>query len=71
MITSFYNGNRGQLMPILNANRITENKKKYVCIEGYEIEVSVLPRLKMTIEDLSNDWNHIELTDSAIKQIGL
>ena len=28
MITSFYNGNRGQLMPILNANRITEEKKK-------------------------------------------
>ena len=28
MITSFYNGNRGQLMPILNANRITEDKKK-------------------------------------------
>lgn len=28
MRTSFYNGNRGQLMPILNANRITEDKKK-------------------------------------------
>lgn len=28
MITSFNNGNRGQLMPILNANRITEDKKK-------------------------------------------
>jgi len=25
----------------------------------------------MTIEDLADDWNHIELTESAIKQIGI
>ena len=49
----------------------TENKRKYVSMEGYEIERSLLSGHKMTIEDLANDWSHIELTESAIKQIGL
>lgn len=48
-----------------------EKRKKFVGVEGYEIEVSLLPKIKMTIEDLANDWNHIELTESALKQIGL
>ncbi|AZA60787.1 hypothetical protein [Chryseobacterium indoltheticum] len=49
----------------------TESKKTFVGIEGYEIEISMLPKIKMKIEDLANDWNHIELTEAAIKQIGI
>lgn len=44
-----------------------ERNKKYVGTTGYEIE---LPLNIMTIEDLANDWN-VELTPSALKQIGL
>lgn len=47
----------------------TESKKTFVGIEGYEIEILILS--KLTIEDLASDWNHIELTESAIKQIEL
>lgn len=47
-----------------------EKKKSFIGIEGFEIELP-LEKYKMTIEDLANDWNNIELTQSAIKQIGL
>ncbi|MDQ1859281.1 hypothetical protein [Chryseobacterium sp. WLY505] len=44
-----------------------ERNKKYVGTPGYEIE---LPLNNMTIEDLANDWD-VEMTPSALKQIGL
>lgn len=45
----------------------TEKNKQLIGIEGYEIKLP-LEKLKMTIENLANDWEHIQLTELAEKQ---